>query len=263
MPEGDTIARAAASLTRWLVGRTITRVDARDLALKRRAEALVGRPIDGVEARAKHLLITAGDLVVHSHMRMTGSWHVYTTGETWRKRRDAMRFVLEAGDHQAVCFSAPVLNVVPVRDLEVAVRGVATLGPDILKDIDAEAAVVRFDRVDPATPIGDVLLDQTVVSGLGNIWRCETLFANRVHPATPVGALDGPTRVGLIVAAAKLMTQSVAPNQARPRPTVYQRSGQPCFVCSTPITAQRMGRDLRTAYFCPNCQKKSAESSTA
>lgn len=253
MPEGDTIARAAASLRTWLVGRIVTAVDARNVALKQRAQALVGREIDAVDARAKHLLICAGDLVVHSHMRMTGTWHVYTAGERWRKPRLAMRFVIEAGDRQAVCFNAPVVRLVPARELG-AVPGLGSLGLDILTKPDPVAAAGRFDGVDQATPMGDVLLDQRVISGLGNIWRCETLWHARVHPGTPVGAVDRATREAMVRTAERLMTASVRAGNHRPRPEVYKRTGRPCRRCGTAIVSERTGRDNRTAYFCPTCQ---------
>jgi endonuclease-8 len=254
VPEGDTIARAAASLRAWLVGEVITAVDARDVALKQRAEALVGRRVDAVEARAKHLLITVGDSVVHSHMRMTGSWHVYTKGERWRYRHDAMRLLLEAGDRQAVCFNAPVVAVIPVREIA-TIRGLDRLGPDILTGLDPSSAADRFDLVNPATPMGDALLDQSVISGLGNIWRCETLWAQRVHPRAPVGAVDRTTREALVRTAASLMTASVAPGNHRPRPQVYKRTGRPCPRCGAAVASERTGRDNRTAYYCPNCQR--------
>ncbi|HVV38122.1 MAG TPA: DNA-formamidopyrimidine glycosylase family protein [Acidimicrobiales bacterium] len=254
MPEGDTIARAAASLREWLVGREISAVDARDVAVAQRAEKLVGQRVDAVDARAKHLLITVGDLVVHSHMRITGSWHVYSRGDRWRYRHDAMRLVLEAGDRQAVCFNAPVVRVLPRRELA-TIPGLATLGPDILTGLDPATAAARFDAVDPATPMGDALLDQRVISGLGNIWRCETLWAQRVHPRTPVGAVDRSTREALVRTAAGLMQASVAPGNHRPRAEVYKRSGRPCGRCGTAIVSERMGRDNRTAYWCPNCQR--------
>ena len=260
MPEGDTIARAAKSLRAWLVGQVITAVDARDVALKRRAEALVGRHVDDVEARAKHLLITVGDTVVHSHMRMTGSWHVYTKGERWRYRREAMRLLLEAGDRQAVCFNAPVVAVLPAREV-VNIPGLNRLGPDILTGLDPVRAADRFDVVDPAMPMGDVLLDQSVISGLGNIWRCETLWHERIHPRAPVATVPRPTREAVVKTAAALMTASVAPGNHRPRPQVYKRTGQPCSRCGTAVESERMGRDNRTAYWCPNCQQFGNESS--
>ena len=203
MPEGDTLARAAETLRQWLVGRTITRVDARDVGLKHRAEPLVGRNVDAVEARAKHLLITVGDRVIHSHMKMTGSWHVYATGERWRKGRAAMRLVIEAGDRTAVCFNAPVVQIVNAKDID-AVPGLNTLGPDILVNIDPLEGAKRLRALSPTTPVGDALLDQTAVSGLGNIWRCEALWAERVHPGTCVEEIDDDTLAALVRTGAAL-----------------------------------------------------------
>ncbi len=251
MPEGDTLFRAAETLRTWLVGRTITRVDARDVALKHRGADLVGKEVTAVEARAKHLLITAGDWSVHSHMKMTGSWHVYATGERWRKASAAMRLVIEAGDRTAVCFNAPVVQIVPTGIVD-QLPGVRTLGPDVLKDFNPDAGAQRLENIDQSMPIGDVLLDQTVVSGLGNIWRLEALWAERVHPATPVAALTHEQKRALVATGARLM--GAAAKTTRPRPEVYKRTGQPCRRCGAGIVAARMGKDHRTSYFCPICQ---------
>lgn len=251
MPEGDTLFRAAETLRQFLVGRPITAVDARDVGLRHRGTALIGGTVDAVEARAKHLLITVGEWTVHSHMKMTGSWHVYGEGARWQKPRSAMRLVLEAGDRQAVCFNAPVVQIVPTSIVD-SLPGVRSLGPDVLKDFDPEDGARRMHRVPPETPIGDVLLDQTVVSGLGNIWRCEALWVERVHPATPVGALDEPTRTRLVATGATLM--GAAAHGRRGPTQVYKRTGQPCRRCGAGIVARRMGKDNRTSYFCPICQ---------
>jgi endonuclease-8 len=251
VPEGDTLFRAAETLRQWLVGRPITAIDARDVGLRHRAADLVGTPVDAVEARAKHLLITIGDLTVHSHMKMTGSWHVYATGQRWRKPHGAMRLVLEAGDRQAVCFNAPVVQVVPTAIVD-QLPGVRTLGPDVLKDFDPDDGARRLENVSAETPIGDALLDQTIVSGLGNIWRLEALWAERVHPATPVGALTTEQKRALVATGARLM--GAAARTTRPRPEVYKRTGQPCRRCGGGIVARRMGKDNRTSYFCPICQ---------
>ena len=225
MPEGDTLFRAAESLRKWLAGRTITAVDARDVGLKHRANELIGKEVTSVEARAKHLLITAGEWTIHSHMKMTGSWHLYSGDARWRKPRSAMRLVIEAGDRQAVCFNAPVVQIVPTGIVD-QLPGVRTLGPDVLKDFDADDGARRLDAIDQHTPAGDALLDQTVVSGLGNIWRCEALWVQRVHPATPVGALSTETKRGLVSVGSELMGAASAPDATaarglRPdRPTV-------------------------------------------
>lgn len=251
MPEGDTLFRAAVTLRGWLVGRTITAIDARDVGLKHRANNLVGKEITAVEARAKHLLITVGGLTVHSHMKMTGSWHVYTTAQRWRKPRAAMRLVLEAGDRTAVCFNAPVVQVVPTGIVD-QLPGVRTLGPDVLKDFDPDIGAQRLDNVDQTMPIGDALLDQTIVSGLGNIWRVEALWAEQVHPATPLGALTTAQKRALVASGAQLM--GAAARASRPRPEAYGRTGEPCRRCGAGIVARRMGKDHRTSYFCPICQ---------
>src|SRR3954462_11736870 len=130
MPEGDTIYRTAETLRRWLVGREVTA--ARSIALGARAERLVGHKVDAVEARGKHLLVrlSSGE-VVHSHMRMTGSWHVYPAGERWRRPANQARLVLEAGDRVAVCFNVPVIELLHERDEHVH-PAVAYLGPDVL-----------------------------------------------------------------------------------------------------------------------------------
>ena len=253
MPEGDTLARAAESLRGWLVGRTITAVEARAVALKAKAQALVGRAVDGVDTRAKHLLITVGDRTIHSHMRMTGSWHVYSEGQRWRKGRAAMRLVIEAGDRTAVCFNAPVVQIVATRDVAQS-PGIDTLGPDVLRGVDQTAAVKRFRAVPPSTPVGDALLDQTLVSGFGNIWRCEALYAQGVHPAAPLDALTDEELGTLIATGARMMGASAAREGARPRAQVYKRTGQPCRRCGTAITSQQMGKDNRRAYWCPTCQ---------
>ncbi len=253
MPEGDTLFRAAESLRHWLVGRTITAVDARDVGLKHRGHELIGKQVDAVEARAKHLLITVGDWTVHSHMKMTGSWHVYTHGARWRKPRGAMRLVLEAGDREAVCFNAPVVQIVPTGIVD-QLPGVRTLGPDVLKDFDAEAGGRRLKSVPAGTPVGDALLDQTVVSGLGNIWRLEALWAERVHPATRVADLSEEKCIALVATGARLMGASAHGASMDRAAQVYKRTGQPCRRCGAGIVSQRMGKDHRTSYFCPICQ---------
>jgi endonuclease VIII len=248
MPEGDTILRAARSLGRWLEGRTITA--ARTNAAAVPAHKLVGQQVVGVEARAKHLLIRFDSgMVLHTHMRMTGAWHVYPTGEKWRKPAHQARIVLEAGDRTAVCFNAPVVELL-AKGGEAAHPSLARLGPDVLGSLDL--AEVRRRAAGDTRAIGEVLLDQQVVSGIGNIWRCETLFANRVDPWTP--AADVPLDA-LVETAARLMQASVDPDQRRPRPNVYGRTGRPCYRCRTPIATAKLGEQARDVYWCPNCQR--------
>lgn len=234
-------------MQRWIVGRQVT--GAASMAVQ--AERLVGDEVDEVEARGKHLLIRfAGGLTLHTHMRMTGAWHVYRAGDRWRKPRHQARIVLECGDHVAVCFNAPVIELLPTRT-EYTHPNLAGLGPDVLKPPVDIAEVRRRAAEQPgAVPIGDVLLDQRIVAGIGNIWRCETLFMCGVHPDAPQGRVD----VGELVRTAARLMQAKVRLGVTYRPNVYNRAGRPCVRCGTPIESARTGRHARTAYWCPSCQ---------
>lgn len=265
MPEGDTIFRTARSLGRWLEGRTITA--ARSQRLRVPAERLVGTTVEKVEARAKHLLIrfSSGD-VLHTHMRMTGSWHVYSVGERWRKPGWQARVVLEAGDRVAVCFDAPVVELLAAgeEDRHPSLTG---LGPDVLVDpFDIEDVLRRAHQQPPECPIGGVLLDQRVVSGIGNIYRCESLFLAGLHPGTPRSALDDDALAALVERASRLMRANLAPAQGFDRrfapaggpsgPWVYRRAGRLCHRCRTTISTARLGDPPRDVWWCPTCQPK-------
>ena len=262
MPEGDTIYRAARTLGRWLEGRTITA--ARSQRLKVPAQRLVGHTVEKVEARAKHLLIrfSSGD-VLHTHMRMTGSWHVYSAGEKWRKPDWQARIVLEAGGHVAVCFDAPVVELLAPGE-EDRHPGLKDLGPDVLVDpFDTGEVIRRAHTRPPGVSIGELLLDQRVVSGIGNIWRCESLFAERIHPATPRDHIDDDQLATIVMTASRLMRTSITPG-ARPTARVYGRTGRPCQRCRTPIQTKAHGDPPREIYWCPRCQSdRSLESDDA
>lgn len=248
LPEGDTIFRTARSLGLWLEGREIT--GARSQRARVPAERLVGQRVEKVEARAKHLLIrfTSGD-VLHTHMRMTGSWHLYTPGERWRKKSAAMRALVAVGDWVAVCFAAPEVEL--VREV------VATdhLGPDLCgADPDVTLAARLLGELSPSSrEIGDALLDQRIACGVGNIWKSETLFVEGVDPFTPVGALSEERRIALLATAARLLHEQVT----RPggRRNVYGRRGQPCPRCGTTIAWRAQGLHRRGTYWCPTCQR--------
>ena len=251
MPEGDTILRAARTLRAWLDGREVTA--ARSTALGANAERLVGRTIVTVEARGKHLLIRLDDgVVVHTHLRMTGSWHVYPAGDPWQRPERQARLVIEAGDRVAVCFNAPVVELLAPADvlLHPSLRG---LGPDALAEpLDLDGVRLRARAVPRETPIGDVLLDQRVVAGIGNIYRCESLFLRGLHPATPLGDLGDDELDALVASAASLLHEGVR-NERGPA-WVYGRANRPCRRCGTRVRSQRQGRDARLVYWCPRCQ---------
>jgi endonuclease VIII len=249
IPEGDTIRRTATTLQKWLVGREVTAAASTKVA----AERLVGDEIEQIEARGKHLLIRfAGGLTLHTHMRMTGSWHVYRAGERWRQPRHLARVVLESGDRVAVCFSAPVIELLPTQ-AEWRHPMMAGLGPDILKaTVDLDEIRHRAAGQPADRPIGDLLLDQRVVAGIGNIWRSEALFESQVHPSTP----QRRVAVAQVVQVAARLMQAHARMGARYNPAVYKRTGRPCRRCGTPIKSSPIGEHARTAYWCPRCQPR-------
>jgi endonuclease VIII len=270
VPEGDTIFRAATTLRRWLAGREITGAQVRVSRVPVRR--LIGATVTEVETRGKHLLmrLSSGD-VLHTHMGMTGSWHVYPAGERWFRPAVQARLVLEAGDRVAVCFNAPVVELLSGRD-EVLHPSLSRLGPDVLgESLDLEDVRRRARMRTEAGAIrlaGELLLDQQVASGIGNIYRCESLYLCGVNPWMPIAVLGDAQIDTLLLTAARLMKSSVGvaapaagadparrgPDAQRRQPWVYGRSGKPCRRCGTVIRSQRLGRDARTAYWCPACQ---------
>lgn len=269
MPEGDTIFRTATTLRRWLAGREVTSAHGRVRGLP--VERIVGRRVDAVEAHGKHLLMRfAGGAVLHTHMRMTGSWHVYPTGEPWGRPERQARMVLEAGGRLAVCFNAPVVELLTERQAE-RHPALRHLGPDALV-ADGLTPVVILGRVAQraraAPTAGELLLDQQVVAGIGNVYRCESLFLCGIHPAMPVASLTDVVVLELVLTAARLMHANAASNaDAGPgsafarsldgppgRSWVYRRSGRPCRRCGTTVRSAPQGFQARQVYWCPSCQ---------
>jgi endonuclease-8 len=257
MPEGDTLFRTAAGLRPYLVGRDVRAARAQGPGPVPQIQRVVGKRVDAVEAQGKNLLIRFdGGLELRTHLRMNGSWHRYRPGERWRRPPGRARLVLEVDGAVAVCFDAPVVELFETR-VEALHPSLSRLGPDLLKpDFDAPEALRRMrdpERRDVA--ISTALLDQRALAGIGNIWRNETLFAERVDPFARVGDLDDATLERLISTARRLLTASagIAPGRA---PThVYRRTGRPCPRCGTPIRSAPLRGDIpRTTYFCPSCQ---------
>jgi endonuclease-8 len=253
MPEGDTIYRTAETLRRWLGGREITAARSRVYGFP--ALRLVGKRIAGVEARGKHLLIRLdGGQVLHTHLRMSGSWHVYPADRPWRRPESQARLVVEAGDRVAVCFNAPVVELLQAK-AEGAHPSLGRLGPDVLADELDLAEVLRRARTrPPELAVGELLLDQQVVAGIGNIWRCEALFVEGRNPWTERQKLTDDDLDALVTTASSLMRANVVGTAPAHEHCVYKRAGQPCRRCGTSIEARRQGEHARTAYWCPACQ---------
>jgi endonuclease VIII len=245
MPEGDTIWRTAAALRRRLDGHVVVAA-----APQRSLGRLRGRRVIAVEPVGKHLFIRFdGGLALHTHMRMDGSWHVYAPGERWRKPEHLARAVLQTDDTVAVCFLAPVVELVAdTRD------SVAHLGPDILDpDFDVEVAVRRARQSEFAT-VGEVLLDQRVCAGIGNIHKCNALWECRIDPWARVDQLDDDALRRILLTARDRMRRSAVQRGFAPQPGVHGRGGRPCPRCGTLVSVRAQGTQGRPAYWCTRCQ---------
>ena len=240
MPEGDTIFRAARTLNEALAGKIVTRFETvlPKLARVDDQTPLRGRKVERVTASGKNLIIEfSGALVLRTHLRMNGSWHLYRAGERWRKRRDDMRLVIATEDFEAVGFNIPVAEF----------GDVPPHGPDLLgESFDMDEALTRL-REHASEEIGNVLLNQRVVAGIGNIWKSEILYACGVNPFRT--NVDDETLLRILKRGRALLQRST---RERPRWSVYERGGQPCRKCGTAI--ERRMQNLRSTYWCPKCQ---------
>jgi endonuclease-8 len=257
MPEGDTLHRTAAGLRPYLVGRTVTAARTGGPGALPQVDRIVGHEIQSVEALGKNLLIRFdGDLELRTHLRMNGSWHRYRPGERWRRPPSRARLVLEVPGAVAVCFDAPVVELFEER-AEAVHPTLSRLGPDLLAaDFDGDEAFRRLRAPERrAQSISAALLDQRALAGIGNIWRNETLFAERVDPLVPVGDLDDDTLRRLVDTARRLLTASAGTAPGRASLQVYRRAGRPCPRCGTAIRSEPLsGETPRTTYWCPRCQ---------
>ncbi len=259
MPEGDTIHRTAHNLRLALEGQPVQAFEARDLKVE--PERVVGKRVDGIEARGKHLLVRfEGGDVLHTHMRMSGSWHLYSPASRWRKPRRYARVVLTVPERVAVCFSAPVVAWLTPSALRHHPQ-LSRLGPDLLDGAAAvPAAAKRLQRLG-AMPVGEALLRQDCVSGIGNVYKSEALFAAGLAPTTPMENVDGETLLGLLASTRRSMLANLGglPRNTRraltgPRYAVYGRAGEPCLTCGTRIERTYQGETRRSTYACPACQ---------
>lgn len=209
------------------------------------AEQLDGRRLESVEAVGKNLILRFdGGLVLRSHLRMSGRWTVRERGA--RASRGRPWLVLRGRAREAVLWGGPVL--------ELNARGVRRLGPDILdRPPDFDRMVAGLRQVDQQRPVGDALLDQRLVAGIGNLWKAEALWRGRVSPWRPLSDVSEDELRGVLREAARLMRLSA--DGGRPPRRVYRAAGRPCPRCSTPIESRGQGEGNRMAYWCPQCQR--------
>ncbi|HEU4636290.1 MAG TPA: DNA-formamidopyrimidine glycosylase family protein [Edaphobacter sp.] len=278
MPEGDTIYRSARALQRAIGGKVVTGFET---ALAKIASVddntpITGRTITTVESRGKWLLIQfSGDLILATHMLMSGSWHLYRTGERWQMPRSRMRIVITTSEWQAVAFNVPVAEFYTARTLERSSQ-IPKLGPDILSaDFTLQQGVERMKEYtlkSPSAEVGNTLLNQRVLAGLGNVYKSEVAFSAGVHPFRTVSTLTATEIERLVEFAHRYMKANVIDGKGdgivtysgnrrtthatdrRERLWVYGRQHQECRRCGATILMRRQGTGARSTYWCPDCQ---------
>lgn len=257
MPEGDTIHSAARRVGAALVGREIVSIETPQPRhrLDRWPERLAGRAVRSVDAYGKHLFVRfEGDLTLHSHLRMGGLWSVHEHGRRWRRSPRRAWLVIRTPEHEVVQFDGPVLELMTEARTRSDQR-LAGLGPDILgASFDEDAFLRRLREDDQTRGLGDALLDQRNVAGIGNIWKAESCFHARVDPWRRLAEVSDEEALRVAREARARMRASVdGPGYLR-SPAVYERSGRPCPRCGALIRARGQGDDNRTTYWCPGCQ---------
>jgi endonuclease-8 len=258
MPEGDTIHHAAARIRAVMQGHVPEEL----LAPHPRhagcgwGERLAGRAVRSVDAHGKHLFLRfEGGLTLHSHLRMSGAWSIRREGERWRRARSRAWLQMCRAGWVVVQFDGPVLELVPDARTRSDPR-LAALGQDILgPEFDAARFIRRLRADDPTRPIGDAVLNQRTVAGIGNLWKAESCFAAAVDPWRPTGGVRDREAIAIVQFARERMRRSAREGpRARPR-SVYRRAGEPCPRCGGVIRARGQWDNNRMTYWCPGCQE--------
>jgi endonuclease VIII len=283
MPEGDTIFRAARTLNLALAGQKITSFESvlPHLSCVDVDEGVVRRTVEKVEARGKWLLIYfSGDLILLSHMLMSGSWHIYHPGEAWKRNRYHMRVVIGTAKILAVAFNVPIAEFHTAESLQRR-EGFKALGPSTLaREFDVDAVAARL-RARPDLEIGVSLLTQSLLSGIGNVFKSEVCFACGINPFRRVASLSDEDLQCLVSQSRKFMLANVSEasgdkittyvplrrttGRANPaeRLWVYKRVGEPCRRCGDAIVSRKQGFDARTSFWCPHCQPMEVKRASA
>jgi endonuclease-8 len=276
VPEGDAIFRTARTLQRALGGRVVTRFESVFPALTRVHDdaPITGRTVESVSAAGKHVLMrlsargqTQGPLTLRTHMRMNGSWHVYRPGERWRRSRRDMRIVVTTAEYVAVGFNIPIAEFLDAHG-EARQDDLRMMGPDLLAKAFDEDEAVRRMRGHGDVEIADVLLNQRILAGIGNIYKCETLFLCGVNPFARTGTIHDDALRALLRTARRYLQANVRKSAGGivtyagfrrergegGRHYVYARAGRPCRRCGTAIELTVQGPHARLTYWCRRCQ---------
>jgi endonuclease-8 len=271
VPEGDAIFRTARTLDRALAGREVVRFESVFPTLTRVHDdtPITGRTVESVTAAGKHVLMRfSGDLLLRTHMRMNGSWHIYRPGERWRRPRRDMRIVVATGEYEAVGFTIPVAEFLD-RRAEARQDDLRRMGPDLLGASFDEDEALRRIRAHDDEEIADVLLNQRVVAGIGNIYKCETLFLCGVNPFARTATVHDDTLRALLRTARKYLQANVTKQSGGivtyagfrrergegGRHYAYGRAGRACRRCGSRILLRTQGPHARLTYWCPACQR--------
>jgi endonuclease-8 len=258
MPEGDTIHYAANRIRPVLAGQVPDAVATPHprFGRDRWPERLGGRAVEAVSAHGKHLFLRfEGDLTIHSHLRMTGAWRVHPEGARWSRAPRRAWLVLTKDGTDVVQFDGPVLELLTETRRRFD-RRLALLGPDLIaEDFDAAVFLKRLREDDPTRGIGDALLDQRTIAGIGNLWKAEGCWAAEIDPWRPVAAVSDDEVLRIVGDLQPRMRASARDgNQTRDK-KIYRLDGRACPRCGERILARGQGDDNRTTYWCPGCQR--------
>jgi endonuclease-8 len=251
MAEGDTILRAKHRLDA-LVGQSIAVSAPNPRGRAAGVERLDGHALKGIDTHGKHLLFDFGDLVLHSHLGMSGGWHVYERGARWRRPRSSAWAVLAGERVEAVQFGGPTLRVLRASRVPIDPQ-LARLGPDVLAvDLDLDQVLAAFRATDQSRTLGDALLDQRLVAGIGNIFKSEACFAARIDPWHPLAEV-GDEDLRLVLETAREQMLAAVKLGSRHRFRVYKHRG-PCSRCRGIVHQRGQGDSNRTTWWCERCQ---------
>jgi endonuclease-8 len=259
MPEGDTILRAARRIRPVLEGAVPDEIRTPQPrhAVDRWPQRLAGRRVTAVDPYGKHLFVRfEGDLTLHSHLRMTGWWAVYPDGARWRRSPRRAWLVLRARGKEVVEFDGPLLELMTESRTRFDQR-LQALGPDLLADdFDADRYLERLRGDDPRRTIGDALLDQRVVAGIGNIWKAEACWGARVDPWRKLADVSDEEALAIVAdARPRMLRAATVDSGVSDDRHIYRRAGVPCPRCGTLIRSHGQGDDGRVTYWCPGCQR--------
>jgi len=257
MPEGDTIAYAANRMRPALEGSVPDEIQTPHPrhALDRWPQRLAGRAVTRIDTHGKHLFLRfEGGLALHSHLGMTGAWGVYGAGRRWGRSRTRAWLVLRRRQHEVVEFDGPLLELMTDGRTRFDQR-LAALGPDVLAvEFDMRRFLARLRSDDPTRPIGDALLDQRNIAGIGNVWKAEGCWEASIDPWRALESVSDEEAVAIVESVRPRMLRSAQEGPSTIEPRVYGLSGRPCPRCGARIAAKGQGEANRRTYWCPGCQ---------